>query len=187
VSLIGDEDDVAALGEGFVLAAPLLGGEFLDGGEDDAAGGHLQLGLEVGPVFRLLGSLPQQILAFGEGGVELVIQVVAVGEHHQGRVGQGRMLDDFTGVEGHGEAFARPLGMPDYPRPLVALDRGGADGGFYGFVDGVVLVVARHFFGEGFAVALEDGEVADQVEVAVGVEDAGEEGFEGIGGGWVSG
>lgn len=40
--------------------------------------------------------------------------------------------------------------------------------------------LARHFFCEGFAVALEDGEVADQVEVAVGVEDALEEGFEGI-------
>ena len=54
------------------------------------------------------------------------------------------------------------------PRSLVAFDGGGADGGFYGFVDGVVLVVARHFFSKGFAVAFEDGEVADQVEVAVG-------------------
>ena len=55
VGLIGNEDDVAALGEGFVLAAPFVGGELLDSGEDDAAGGHLQLGLEVGPVCRLLG------------------------------------------------------------------------------------------------------------------------------------
>ena len=55
VGLIGNEDDVAALGEGFVLAAPFVGGELLDSGEDDAAGGHLQLGLEVGPVCRLFG------------------------------------------------------------------------------------------------------------------------------------
>lgn len=71
------------------------------------------------------------------------------------------MLDDLASVEGHGEAFAGALGMPDHPGSLVAFDGGGADGGFDGFVDGVVLVVACHFFGEGFAVALEDGEVVD--------------------------
>ena len=146
MGLVGDEDDVAAIGEGVVVAAPFFGGKFLNGGEDDAAGGDLKFGFEVGPILGLLGCLPQQILAFGEGGVELVVEVVAVGEHDQGGVGHGRMLDDLARVEGHGEAFAGALGMPDYPGSLVALNRGGAEGGFDGFVDGVVLVVARHFF-----------------------------------------
>ena len=72
--------------------------------------------------------------------------------------------------------------MPNHPGSLIALNRGGAEGGFDGFVDGVVLVVARHLFDQGFAVALENGEVANQIEVALGVEDAFEQHFHGVGG-----
>ena len=161
VGFVSDEDDVAAIAQHCVLAAPVVGGEFLDGGEDDAAGGYLELGFEVGAIFSLLGRLPQQVLAAGEGGEELVVEVVAIGEHHQGGVGHLGMLDDFAGVEGHGKAFAGALGMPDDPGAAIAFGSGGAEGRFDGFVDGVVLVVACQLFDDGFAIALEDGEVTD--------------------------
>jgi hypothetical protein len=110
VGFIGDEDDVAAIAQHCVLTAPVIGGKFLNGGEDDTAGSDLELGFEVGAIVGLLGCLPQQVLAAGEGGKELVVEVVAIGEHHQGGVGHLGMLDDFSGIEGHGKAFAGALG-----------------------------------------------------------------------------
>ncbi len=182
VGFVGDEDDVAAIAQRFILAAPVVGGEFLDGGEDDATGGHLELGFEIGAVFGLLGCLPQQVLAVGEGGEELVVEVVAISEHHQGGVGHLGMLDDFSGVEGHREAFTGALGVPDDPGAAISFGSGGPQGSCDGFVDGVVLVVASQLFDDGFAIALEDGEIADQVEGAIGLKDAFEQDFEFVGG-----
>ena len=48
VRLVGDDDDVAPVGEHRMAVALLLGEELLDGGEDHAAGGHLQLLAQVG-------------------------------------------------------------------------------------------------------------------------------------------
>jgi hypothetical protein len=61
----------------------LLGEELLDGREHHAAGGDRELGAQVGAVGRLHGRLAQQVAAAGEGAEELVVEVVAVGEHHE--------------------------------------------------------------------------------------------------------
>ena len=93
--------------------ALLLREELLDGGEHHTAGLHREPYAQVSPVGRLDGRLAQQVGAAREGGEELVVEVVAVGQHHHCRVRHRLLADDATGVEGHGEALARALGMPD--------------------------------------------------------------------------
>ena len=111
--LVGDHHDIAPVGELRMPVAFLLGKEFLDGGEHHAAGFHREPHAQVSPVGRLNGGLAQQVGAAREGGEELVVEVVAVGQHHYCRVRHRRLADDAPGVEGHGEALARTLGMPD--------------------------------------------------------------------------
>ena len=50
---------------------------------------------------------------------KLVVQIVAVGQDHDGRILHRRMLNDFPGVKHHRKAFAASLRVPDHPRPLV--------------------------------------------------------------------
>ena len=40
--------------------------------------------------------------------------------NHDGRVFHGRLADDGPGVKGHGQALARPLGVPDHTDAPVA-------------------------------------------------------------------
>ena len=86
VGLVGDDDDVAPLREYRVAVALLPGEELLDRGEDHAAGGDLQLFAQVRAIRRLHRRLAQQVAAAGEGAEELVVEVVAVREHHDGGV-----------------------------------------------------------------------------------------------------
>ena len=120
VRLVGDDDDVAPVGEHRVAVALLLGEELLDGGEHHAAGGDRELGAQVGAVGGLHRRLAQQVAAAGEGAEELVVEVVAVGEHDDGRVLHRRVQDHAAGVEGHGQALARALGVPDHADAPVA-------------------------------------------------------------------
>ena len=122
--------------------------------------------------------MPQQLVAGGERAEELVVEVVAVGQDHEGGVGHGRVGDDLAGVEGHGQALARSLGVPDHADPLVALGRGGADRAGDGLVDRVVLVIAGQLLPDGRPVHLEDDEVADEVQEPLPVEDPLEQDFE---------
>ena len=55
-----------------------------------------------------------------EGAEELIVQVVAVGDDHDGGVLHGGMQDDAPGIKGHGQAFAGALGMPDHADAMVA-------------------------------------------------------------------
>ena len=64
--------------------------------------------------------LAQQVLAAREGAEELVVEVVAVGEHDEGRVLHRRLADDAPGVEGHRQALARALRVPDHADAPVA-------------------------------------------------------------------
>ena len=106
--------------EGRVGIAYLLGEELLDGGEDHAAGIHRELAAQVGAALRLHRRLAQKVLAARKGAKELVVQVVTVGEDDGGRVLHGRLADDGPGIEGHGQALARTLRMPDHPDAAVA-------------------------------------------------------------------
>ena len=94
--------------------ALLLGEELVNGSEHHPAHRHGEQLPQVRPALRLHRRLAQQVLAARKGAEELVVEVVAVGEHDEGRVLHHRLADDAAGVESHGQAFARALGVPDH-------------------------------------------------------------------------
>ena len=170
-----------------VRVALFLGVELLDRREHHAAGGDRQLLAQVGAALRLRRLLAEQVLAAREGAEELVVEVVAVGEDDDGRILHGRLACDGAGVEGHRQALARALCMPDDADAAVARRAAGLlaslvatalftdahnrarRGGPQGLADrdshGVELVVAGHLLQEdAAAVVLEDDEVAEQRE-----------------------
>ena len=71
-------------------------------------------------VFGLDGGLADEVLATREGGEELVVEVVAVGQDDEGGVLHLRRSDDLAGEEEHGETLARTLGVPDDADAAVA-------------------------------------------------------------------
>ena len=108
----------------------------------------------------------------------------------------GRLADDAPGIEGHRQAFARPLGVPDDADTPVAglaarlaagfvaarslghahrflLKLHGAQSLGHGCSNGVELVIARHLLDQRTAaVVLEHDEVAQQCQEAAGFTDA---------------
>ena len=113
-------------------------------------------------------------MAIREGAEELVVQIVAVGEHDERGVRHLGLAHELAGVEGHGEALAAALGMPDDAHAVVAGD--GPDGGRDRLVHRPVLMVRGHDLGDRGAVDLEDDEVAHDVEEAALLKDAPHEG-----------
>ena len=184
VGFVGDHDDIAPVRQFRMGVALLFREEFLDGGKDHTPGVHRQLVPQIGPALRLRGRLAQQVLAPGERAVELVVQVVPVGEHHHGRIFHCRFADDGSGVEGHRQALPRPLGVPhDTDPPVAGLPAGFLSGlvpsaGVHGSVDfpvqfrcaqrfvnrvphRVELVITRHLlFQRAAAVVIENDKVA---------------------------
>ena len=168
-----------------------FGEELLNRGEDHATRVDRELAAQVGPTLGLRRRLSQQVLAVREGAEELVVKVVAVGQHDGGWVLHGGFADDRAGVESHREALARAPGVPDdadsavaglaarlAPRLVAALlvfadapsglhRLHGAQRLLDGDAHGVELVVAAHLLGRlAAAVVIEDDEVADQPEEA---------------------
>ena len=129
---------------------------------------------------------------------KLVVEIVAVGEHHHGRVGHGRLADDTAGVEGHAQALARALGVPDDSDAAVARVTSGLAAGLvdarrldnllggllqlrrperlrHGHLHRVKLVVAGHLLDQRTAaVVLKHDEVSYQSEKAARLADASE-------------
>ena len=134
------------------------------------------------------GGLAQQVGTASEGIEELVVEIVAVGQHDDGGVLHRRIANEAAGVERHRQALARSLRVPDdadapitrrasrLPTGLVAaarlanqVDLPPQPGRAQRFLDcglhRVELVVARHLLGKrSAAVVLEHDEVADKGE-----------------------
>ena len=89
--------------------------------------------------FGLHRTLPQEVAALLELREKLVVEVVAVGDHDNGRT-LNRLMEKM-GVKHHRERFARSLRVPEYARLLRALGDGLARR-FNGLANGVVLVIA---------------------------------------------
>jgi hypothetical protein len=70
--------------------------------------------------FRLDRRLTQETLAARERAEELIVQIVPVGQYHDGRVLHRRFADDPPGVERHRQALARALGVPDDTDPSIS-------------------------------------------------------------------
>jgi hypothetical protein len=191
VRLVGDHDDVAAVGQHRLPVALLLGEELLDRGEDHAPRRDGKLLPQVGSAFGLHRRLAQEVLAAREGAEELIVEVVAVGEHDQRRVLHRRLAHDPAGIERHGQALAGALGVPDDADPSVtrlapglfprlvtpsrlrhrAVQLGRPQRLADGHLDRVELVVAGHLLRElAAARVLEHDEVADEVEESLFLE-----------------
>ena len=116
--------------------------------------------------------LAQQVLAHAEGAEQLVVQIVAVGQHHQRRVLHRRVLDDLARIERHQQALARALRVPDDARLAVATRRGRCKRACHRLPHGVELVIAREDFDDIASRVAEDDEILHQVEEAAAVEHA---------------
>ena len=155
-----------------------------------------QPGAQIGAVRGLRRGLAQQIPAARERAEQLVVEVVAVGQHDEGGVVHRRLANDAPGIEGHGQALAGALRVPDdadapvarlaarlaarlvAPRRLghahrFPLQLGGAQGFGDRRLHRVELVVARHLLDQrAAAVVLEHDEVAQQRQEPAGFTDA---------------
>jgi hypothetical protein len=193
VGLVGDDDDVAAVAQSGHLLA-LVGQELLDGGEHHVAACHCQQLAHVFAVRSLHRRLSKDVVATLKLTEKLIVQVVAVGQHHQRGVLHGRVPHHPRGVEKHRETLAAALRMPDHARATVAglsavhasrpghaqvvaqlvllVHAAGADGFLHRHVDRMELVIARDDLVQLAAVGFffEDDEVFEQVQEAPPVE-----------------
>ena len=87
--------------------------------------------------------LPDQIAAHGERAEKLIVQIVAIGDDDDGGVFEFGAAHKLAGIEGHQQAFARTLRVPDHADLAVALRRGRLNGFFDCVPHGVELVIAR--------------------------------------------
>ena len=189
MGLISDDDHVAAVGEHRVGVTVLAGREFLQRGEDDPARGSSQQPTKIVSSRCLHRGFRQDLRGREHLTIELVIEVVAVGDEHEGGVGHARVTHELGGVEDHLKALAGALGVPHHATTLVPTGAGGTYRGLHSGVDGPVLVVLRDAFDDGAAplpgrlvgdrLVRVDDEVAQDVEETLGCEHALEQHLEG--------
>ena len=122
VRLVGDDDDVVAVAEQRMRLARSSGMNFWMVVKTTPPEATCSLRAQVVAALGLHRRLAQQLLAAGEGAEELVVQVVAVGEDDQRGIRHLRLLDELAGVEGHREALAAALRVPDDADAVVAGD-----------------------------------------------------------------
>ena len=151
--------------------------EFVDQGEDKA-GVAAQLCLEIraacGYVLGGLGALAQQAAVF-KGVADLLVELVPVGEYHDG--GRARKLAaDLLGEEDHGIALAAALGVPEHAELAVIQLSGGV--GLDRLVDAEVLVVAGQNLGGAPARVVIEDKVFKQVEEVFLFADTAQHGFQ---------
>ena len=120
VGFVGNDHDVAPVRQRGVAVALFFGQELLDGCEHHPARFHRKPGTQIRPAGRLDRRLAQQFPAAREGGEQLIVEIVAVGQDHHGRVFHRRLADDASGVERHRQAFAGPLRVPHHADAPVA-------------------------------------------------------------------
>lgn len=177
VGLVGEDDDVVALGENGVEGARICA-ELVDEGEDVA----VVFGEETTEIVGA-GGLAVALScgrAGGEGAVDLIVQFGAVGDDYEGPVPRD-FAEDFLGKEDHGEALSASLGVPEDSKATVAVVQGkflevfeGRDRG----IDSKVLVVLCHDLGKATAGLGVAGEVLDEVEKAGLLAGAAQDGFQ---------
>ena len=190
VRLVGDHHDVAAVREHGMAVSLLLRQELLDGGKHHPARADAQLLAQVRAVGGLDRGLAQKVLAARKSPEELVVQVVAVGEHDDGGVLHRGFADHAPRVEGHAEALAGALGVPDDADAAISrrsavllrlesagfrhpIGAGGAQGLAHGDIDGVELMIARDLLDHRTAAGvLKDDEVFKKIQKPSLVEDA---------------
>ena len=107
--------------------------------------------------------MAEQKVGARKGGEELIIEVVAIRENHDGRVLHGWLEDQLAGVEHHRQALARALGVPDNADLAISALRAGAKGLGDGAANRKKLMISGELLYEAVAVVLERGEMADEI------------------------
>src|SRR2546428_500057 len=97
-ALAGNNDDIAPLREDRVAVALFLRHEFPDRREHDAARADPQSRTQIRAAVGLYRLLTQQVPAACESGEQLVVEVVAVGDHDDRRVFHRRVQDQPPGI-----------------------------------------------------------------------------------------
>ncbi len=162
--LVGHHHDVRALRKHRKSVFILARHELLDGGEDNAATRAVsQFLAQITARSHLHRLLTQQILGQRENAEQLAVQVIAVGDHHDGRVFHRRFLHHPCSEAGHGDALTRALGMPNHPALVRAAWARGADHLLDGCTHGMELVIAGNLLHQP-SVILEQHEVAQVVQ-----------------------
>ena len=156
MGLIRQNHDVATLGQGL---AGLL--KLLHRGKDNAV--CLPVGQQRSQMLSALGlpgRLAQKVTAPGELPVQLVVQIVAVGEYHER--GTLQRLLQRVGIKDHRQGFAAALRVPEHA--ALAVGRGGAPGGFDGLPHREILVIRRQHLEGVLPVHVEADEVSQDVQ-----------------------
>ena len=178
VCLVADHHDVVALAQGRELPFPCFSGELLNGGEEDAAAGAVG---EQFPEFLTTRCLPggftQQVSRPSEHPEQLPIQILTVGDDHQGGVLQAWIPQQHPSQTRHLDALASALGVPDHPTLLVAIRAAGFHHPLNGRTNGVELVVGGDLLDD-LPVVLKQAEGAHELQQAPLVKDPPHQGFE---------
>ena len=156
VGLVHHDDDIPPPGQ---CRAAFL--KLLHGGKDDVVGlTACQQLSQMLTALRVLGRLPQEVLAPDKLAVELIIEVVSVGDDDDGRAFQG--LLQTVGVENHGQRHPTALRMPENAALAVGLRR--TPGGRDGLFDGEILMIPGQNFERVLSVHIETDKVFEDVE-----------------------
>lgn len=151
--------------------------EFVDQREDKAgiaAQFRFQIGAAGGDVLGGLRPFAQQPAVF-KGVADLLVQLVPVGEDHDGGR-TGKLPADLLGEEEHGIALAAALGVPEHAQLAVVQLPGRV--GLDRLVDAQVLVVASKDLGGAAAGVVIEDEVFKQVEEVFFPADAAQHGLQ---------
>lgn len=167
VRLVDHDDDVRSRGELRELI-PLLRSELLDGREHHTPDLPVELDLQVLDAFDLDRILAQQIAAAPEGSEQLVVQIVAIGQDHQGRVLQLGQMHDAAGQKCHQERFAGALRVPDHT--ALAIKVPGRQDRPHRLTDGMKLMIAGGLLDRALAIILEHHEPAQHVQQNAAVQ-----------------
>ncbi len=117
---------------------------------------------EVVAIGGLLGCLAQQVPAQAERAEQLVVEVVAVGQDDERRIGQRRTAHGEAGEERHQEALAGALRVPDDADLAVAIGAGGGNRLRQRLAAAVQLVIAGDDLERARSWSSEHREIPDQ-------------------------
>ena len=121
VRFVGHHHHIAPLAQPGIAPAALFREKLLDGGKDDPARGHGEQLSQILAAGSLHRRLAQKLLAVAKGIEKLLVQIVAIRQHHDGGVAHRLRQHQFPGVEDHRKALPAALRMPHHPGALVAL------------------------------------------------------------------
>ena len=179
MGLVTDHHHVVAVAQGGKPVLVGVGGEFLNRGEDDAATGTVGQQLpQVFPGLCLLWVLGQEVPHSGKNAEQLPVQILTVGDHHQGGVLEAWVAEQLARQTGHLDALAGALGVPDHATLTVPARFAGHHHPLHRCPHRVELMVGGNFLGDGAVLLRKEAKRADELQESPLVEEATDQGFQ---------